>query len=69
LKKRRKTDMEEIIRILMERDGVSYDEAKEMYEDTKSELMDALDGTSDVSPDEVLQYELGLEIDYLFNFI
>lgn len=61
--------MEEIIRILMERDGVSYDEAKEMYEDTKSELMDALDGTSDVSPDEVLQYELGLEIDYLWNFI
>lgn len=61
--------MQEIIRILMERDGVSYDEAKEMYEDTKSELMDALDGTSDVSPDEVLQYELGLEIDYLFNFI
>jgi hypothetical protein len=61
--------MEEIIRILMNRDGVSYEEAEEMYENTKSELMDALDGTSCLSPDEVLQYELGLEIDYLFNFI
>ena len=61
--------MEEIIRILMERDGVSYDEAKEMYEDTKSELMDALDGTSCLTPDEVLEGELGLEIDYLWNFI
>lgn len=61
--------MDEIIRILMERDGVSYEEAEEMYNDTKSELMDALDGTSCLSPDEVLQYELGLEIDYLFNFI
>lgn len=61
--------MDEIIRILMERDGVSYEEAKEMYEDTKSELMDALDGTSGLMPDEVLACELGLEIDYLFNFI
>jgi hypothetical protein len=61
--------MEEIIRILMNRDGVSYEEAKEMYEDTKSELMDALDGTNGLSPDEVLAGELGLEIDYLFNFI
>ena len=61
--------MDEIIRILMNRDGVSYEEAKEMYEDTKSELMDALDGTSCLSPDEVLASELGLEIDYLFNFI
>ena len=61
--------MEEIIRILMNRDGVSYEEAKEMYEDTKSELMDALDGTSCLSPDEVLEGELGLEIDYIFNFI
>lgn len=61
--------MDEIIRILMERDGVSYEEAEEMYNDTKSELMDALDGTNGLSPDEVLQYELGLEIDYLFNFI
>ena len=61
--------MDEIIRILMERDGVSYEEAREMYEDTKSELMDALDGTSGLMPDEVLEGELGLEIDYLFNFI
>ena len=61
--------MDEIIRILMERDGVSYEEAKEIYEDTKSELMDALDGTSCLTPDEVLEGELGLEIDYLFNFI
>ena len=58
-----------VIRILMERDGLTYDEAEEKLEEAKSELMDALDGTSCLSPDEVLQYELGLEIDYLFNFI
>ena len=61
--------MEEIISILMRRDGVSYEEAKEMYLDCQSELMDALDGTSCLDPEEVLMGELGLEMDYIFNFI
>ena len=61
--------MEKIIKILMNRDGVSYDEAKEMYLNCKSELMDALAGTSCLDPEEVLQYELGLEPDYIFEFI
>ena len=61
--------MEKIINILMRRDGVSYEEAKEMYMNCKSELMDALAGTSCLDPEEVLQYELGLEPDYIFEFI
>ena len=61
--------MEKIIEILMRRDGVTYKEAKEMYLNCKEELMDALAGTSCLSPDEVLQYELGLEPDYIFEFI
>lgn len=61
--------MKEIIEILMNRDGVSYEEAKEMYLDCKSELMDALDGTSCLAPEDILMGELGLEMDYIFNFI
>ena len=61
--------MEKIIKILMNRDGVSYDEAKEMYLNCRSELMDALDGTSCLDPEEVLISELGLEPDYIFDFI
>lgn len=61
--------MKEIIRILMERDGLTYEEAKEAYEDCKSEMMDALEGTSCLSPDEVLQDMLGLEPDYIFDLI
>lgn len=61
--------METIIKILMRRDGVTREEAIEMYEDCKSELMDAFDGTSGLDPEEVLQEELGLEPDYIFNFI
>jgi hypothetical protein len=61
--------MNEIIKILMERDGMTYEEAKEAYEDTKAELMDAIEGTSVLTPEEVLLEELGLEMDYIFNFI
>lgn len=60
--------MEEIIDILMRRDGLSYSEAKEMYFDCQSELYDVIDGTSCLTPEEVLM-ELGLEMDYIFNFI
>ena len=60
--------MNEIIEILMRRDGYTYDDAKEIYDDTLSELMDAFDGTSCLSPEEVLM-GIGLEMDYIFNFI
>lgn len=61
--------MNEVINILMRRDGVTYDEAKEMYLDCKSELMDAIAGTSCLDPEEVLASELGLEPDYFIYFI
>lgn len=61
--------MNEIIEILMNRDGVSYEEAKEMYLNCKAELEDAIMGTSILDPEEVLMSELGLEMDYIFCFI
>ena len=61
--------MNTIIDILMRRDGVSHEEAKEMYLECRSELMDAIAGTSCLDPEEVLASELGLEPDYLVYFI
>ena len=60
--------MNEVIKILMDRDGYTHEEAVEIYEDTKSELMDAIDGTSCLDPEEVL-LGVGLEMDYVFDFI
>lgn len=60
--------MKTVIQVLMERDGITYDEAMEIYEDTRSELMDAIDGTSCLDPEEVL-LGIGLEMDYIFDFI
>jgi len=61
--------MQEIIEILMRRDGITYEDAKAMYLDCKSEMMDAFYGTSCREVEDVLMSELGLEPDYIFNFI
>ena len=60
--------MNKIIKILMERDGMTYEEAKEAYEDTREEMLQSIeDGYLDA--DEILADNLGLEIDYIFDFI
>ena len=61
--------MNEVINILMRRDGVTREEAKKMYLECRSELMDAIAGTSCLDPEEVLARGLGLERDYIFYFI
>ena len=61
--------MKSIVEILMHRDGMSEREAMETYQNVRSEIMDALYGTSCLDPEEVLASELGLEPDYLFDMI
>ena len=55
----------EVIRILMERDGMTREEAKERYEEVSDILADA--DPWDV--EDILADELGLEMDYIFDFI
>ena len=61
--------MNEVIRILMERDGLTREEAQEKLEEARSELMDAINGTSCLSPEDVMAGELGLEMDYIFDVL
>lgn len=61
--------METIVKILMQRDGMTREEAINAYMETKAELMDAINGTSVLDPEDVLVGELGLETDYIFCFI
>ena len=60
---------EMIINILMERDGLSKMEAAEQYEQTRQEFSDALEGKNCRDPEDVLAEDLGLEPDYIFEFI
>lgn len=61
--------MNEIIQILMRRDELTWEEAKQAYLDCKSELEDALYGCSICEAEDILLNELGLEMDYLGCFV
>lgn len=61
--------MKEIIEILMRRDGISYADAKEAYLECQEAMMDAMESGDFFEVEEILRCELGLEPDYIFNFI
>ena len=55
----------EVVRILMERDGFARDEAEERLEEVREMLSDA----DPWEAEDILADELGLEMDYIFDFI
>lgn len=61
--------MQEIINILMNRDGITYADAKAAYLECREAIMEAIDMGDDFEVEEILRCELGLEPDYIFNFI
>ena len=58
--------MNKIIKILMERDGITEDEARSLVNETRDEIM-MLDNPMEA--DNVLMEYLGLEPDYLFYIL
>ena len=58
--------MKKIIKILMERDGISEEEARALINETRDEIM-MLDNP--LEADTVLMEYLGLEPDYLFDIL
>lgn len=55
--------MNEIIRVLMERDGESYEEALQALQDARREVAQGSD------PEDVLYEWFGLEPDFVFELI
>ena len=68
MKKRRKRG-DAIIELLMRRDGITRAEAVTQYESARAEFFGALAGTSCRDPEDVLAEDLGLEPDYIFDFL
>ena len=56
--------MKTLKQVLMERDGMSADEADELINDARNRVL--VDGED---PDEVLLSDFGLEVDYVFDLI
>jgi hypothetical protein len=53
----------EIVNVLMRRDGLSLEEAYEQLNDARERLADGDD------PEDILAEEFGLEPDYLFDLL
>lgn len=53
-----------VVKILMERDNMSEDDAMELVQDVADEMAQSLDRAEDI-----LLEELGLEPDYLFDLV
>lgn len=58
--------MNRVVKILMERDGMSQEEATELVEDTAAELTDC---TNILDADEIIACNLGLEPDYIMDIL
>ena len=53
--------MEKVIEILMERDGIDYEEAKELVHNCREALLNG--------EEEAIYLMLGLEDDYIFDIL
>ena len=61
--------MNAIVKILMERDGMSKEDATEMYEETRSEIEDAISCGDFNLAEDILAGDLGLEPDYFIDML
>lgn len=58
-----------IINILMERDGLTKEEAKDLYKETQDMLNEAIENGDFMECDQIIADQLGLEPDYLMDII
>lgn len=62
--------MKEIVEILVRRDGISENEAWNVVEDCKAEILVALDhGAGITEVEDIVADYLGLEPDYIVNLL
>lgn len=61
--------MKKIIKILMERDGMTENEAKDMVQDVKQMVEHSIKQGDYEEAEEIFLSELGLEIDYMVNLL
>lgn len=61
--------MEEVIQILMARDGISRKEATARVKEVREMMLEALDSGDTESLEDIFMNELGLEPDFILDFI
>lgn len=57
--------MERVVKLIMKRDGLSYEDAKTEVSNTVDEMYEALESGDSDQVEEILMNNLGLEPDYI----
>ena len=57
--------MERVVKLIMKRDGISYEDAKTEVSNTVDEMYEALESGDSDQVEEILMDNLGLEPDYI----
>ena len=61
--------MNQVVKVLMERDDMTRSEAEERVAEVQELLEDAVNAGSYNQAEDILADELGLEMDYIFDLI
>lgn len=61
--------IDRIIKILMNRDDLSHEEATEVVKETKEMVESAIRSGDYTAAEDIFQEELGLEIDYMVSLL
>ena len=61
--------MNKVVKILMERDGLTKEEAEELLESVKEECYRAIDEEKDYLVEDIILDDLGLEMDYIYDVL
>lgn len=61
--------MNQVVGILMKRDGLTEEEAKHQLANTKAMIEDAVAGGDYECAEDILASELGLEMDYIVDIL
>ena len=64
-----KSRQNEVLRILMTRDGMSESEAREVIADVREAMDEAIAEGDYFEAEEIFESELGLEPDYIFDIM
>ena len=57
--------MQKISTVLMERDSLTFEEAQDLIESTRDQILEAIDRGSYLEVDDILMENLGLEPDFV----
>lgn len=61
--------MSNLVRTLMERDGVTRDEAERMVNEVREEILEAVYDGDYSEAEDIMLSELGLEMDYIYDIL